>query len=306
VINYALTTPEKEASLKPQGESSSPGGSNAAYLVLQNPISSERVALRQTLLAGVLDNAAANLRHTDDVRLFELGFIYLPKPGQALPDEPRRLAILLTGKRRYEFWSDSAAGEASAIPDLDFFDLKGVLEAISADLHLGGVGFEPSKAPYLHPGKAAAWSAGGKRLGDFGELHPKIGEVFGLAGRTVLVSEIDVDALQAHAPERFNYTPVPRFPSALRDIAVVVDEKIAAATVATEIRAAGSGLLRQVRLFDLYRGESIPPGTKSLAYALSYQAEDHTLTDKEVDKTHKKIEDRLKHVLKASIRGKEA
>jgi phenylalanyl-tRNA synthetase beta chain len=98
---------------------------------------------------------------------------------------------------------------------------------------------------------------------------------------------------------------VPRFPAALRDIALVVEESVPAERVVREIRAAGGDLLRDVRLFDLYRGESIPAGTKSLAYALTYQAEDRTLTDKEVDRAHKKIADRLKHVLKAQIRGEE-
>src|SRR5262249_46636293 len=124
--------------------------------------------------------------------------------------------------------------------------------------------------------------------------------------RAVLVADLDVDALQAAAPSRYGYAPVPRFPAALRDIAIVVDEKIPAEKVAGEIRAAGGDLLRQIRLFDLYRGDSIPPGTKSLAYALHYLADDRTLTDKEVDKAHKKIEDRVKHILKATIRGKDA
>ena len=86
---------------------------------------------------------------------------------------------------------------------------------------------------------------------------------------------------------------------------MIVDENVTAERIAAEIRTAGGDLLRDVRLFDLYRGESIPAGKKSLAYALTYQADDRTLTDKEVDKAHKKIEDRLRHVLKAQIRGKE-
>jgi phenylalanyl-tRNA synthetase beta chain len=106
-------------------------------------------------------------------------------------------------------------------------------------------------------------------------------------------------------PARYQYVPVPRFPAALRDIAVVVAETVPADRIAGEIRAAGGALVRGLRLFDLYRGASIPTGTKSLAYALTYQADDRTLTDKEVDKAHKKIEDRLKHVLKAQIRGKD-
>jgi phenylalanyl-tRNA synthetase beta chain len=125
-----------------------------------------------------------------------------------------------------------------------------------------------------------------------------------LEGRTVLVGEIDLEALQSVLPVRYAYQPAPRFPAALRDVAVVVDEAIPAERVAAEIRTAGGDLLRDARLFDLYRGPNIGAGKKSLAYALSYQA-DRTLTDKEVDKAHEKIEKRLQHVLKAQVRGKE-
>jgi phenylalanyl-tRNA synthetase beta chain len=147
--------------------------------------------------------------------------------------------------------------------------------------------------------------AGDKPLGEFGELHPKVAEAYGLAGRTVVAGELDIESLQAIMPPRFAYTPVPRFPAALRDIAVVIDEKVTAEEVAAEIRAGGGELLRGLRLFDVYRGGSIAAGAKSLAYALFYQADDRTLTDKEVDRAHKKIEDRLKHRLKAQIRGKD-
>src|SRR5262249_55279842 len=140
--------------------------------------------------------------------------------------------------------------------------------------------------------------------GVFGEVHPKVAQSYGLGDRAVLVGEFDVELLQSATPARYTYTAVPRFPAALRDIAVVVQGGIPAERLAAEIRAAGAELLRGIRLFDLYRGPSIPPGTKSLAYALSYQADDRTLTDKEVDKAHKKIEDRVKHVLNAQIRGK--
>jgi phenylalanyl-tRNA synthetase beta chain len=292
VISYALTMPEREAPLGlPLGE----------YVRLLNPISSERVVMRQTVLAGVLEVVAANLRHTDDVRLFEVGPVYLQKPQQKLPDEPRRLALVLTGRRRPEFWGDAAAGSEP----LDFFDLKGVLEALVGDLHLPEVAYAPSATPYLHPGRATELRVREQMVGHFGQLHPCVAEAYGLGGRVVLVGELDVEALQAAVPERYTYTPVPRFPAALRDIAVVVPEDVTAERTVQEIRGAGGELLRQVRLFDLYRGGSIPQGTKSLAYALTYQAEDRTLTDKEVDKAHRKIEDRLKHTLKAQIRGKE-
>jgi phenylalanyl-tRNA synthetase beta chain len=267
--------------------------------------------MRHTLLAGVLEVAAANLRHTDTVRLFEVGAVYLPREGAKLPDEPRRLALVLTGRRTAEFWGDSSGGQA---PLLDFFDLKGVIEALARDLHLPQVSFRPSKAPYLHPGRAAELLLEGQPVGSFGELHPRLPEAYGevadvfkpLASRTLLVGEFDLEALLARVPARFTYMPVPRFPAALRDISLIVDEAVPAERLVSEIRAAGGELLRGVRLFDLYRGENIPAGKRSLAYALTYQADDRTLTDKEVDRAHKKIADRLRHVLKAQVRGEES
>jgi phenylalanyl-tRNA synthetase beta chain len=292
VITYALTEPSREAPL---------GLPAAEYVRLVNPVTSERVVMRHSVLASVLEVAANNLRHTEDVRLFEIGRVYLPCSGAKLPDEPRRLALFLTGGRRPEFWEDASEEEGV----LDFFDLKGVVEALAEDLHVAGVTYRPSQAAYLHPGRAAELVIGGKVVGHFGQMHPKVAEAYGMGSRTVLAGELDLEALLAAVLERYAYTPVPRFPAALRDIAVIVDEAIPAERIEAEIHTAGGELLRGVRLFDLYRGESIPPGTKSLAYALTYQAEDRTLTDKEVDKAHKKIEDRLKHVLKAQIRGQE-
>jgi phenylalanyl-tRNA synthetase beta chain len=292
VITYSLTTPDREAPL---------GLPAAPYVTLQNPISSERVVMRHCLLAGMLEVAEANLRHTDDLRLFEVGPVFLPHAGEKLPDEPRRLAIVMTGKRQPEFWGGPGNGQSQGL--LDFFDLKGVVESLASDLHVGSVTYKPSGATYLHPGKAAEVVVGDKDVGSFGQMHPKSVAAYGLGDRVVLAGEFDLEAILAMVPARYSYTPLPRFPAALRDIAVIVDEGISSERVVAEIHTAGGNLLRGARLFDLYRGESIPSGTKSLAFALAYQAADRTLTDKEVDKAHKKIEDRLKHVLKAQIRG---
>jgi len=301
VVCYALTMPEKEAPVLAARD----------YVALKNPISSERSVMRQSVLASVLEIAESNLRNTDDVRIFEIGFVYIPsKPdgergepsGSRLPQEPRRLAIVIIGSRTQEFWSD--AGTKDKQP-LDFFELKGIVESLTEDLHLSKITYQPAKAAHLHPGKSATLLVNAQPIGDFGVLHPKVAQTFNLGERTILVCEFDVEALQALAPPRFSYAPVPRFPAALRDIALVVDESISAERIESEIRTAGAELLRGVRLFDLYRGNQIPTGTKSLAYALSYQADDRTLADKEIDKAHKKIEDRLKQSLKATIRGKE-
>jgi phenylalanyl-tRNA synthetase beta chain len=295
VITYALTMPEREEPL---------GLVRSEYVRLLNPISSERVVMRQTVLAGVLEITAANLRHTDDVRVSEIGPVFLTHAGQKLPDEPRRLALVLTGKRRQEFWLDSSE-QQPANPPLEFFHLKGIVEALTADLHLPNVTYQTSSAAYLHPGRAAELMVDGTSIGSFGQLHPRVADAYNLGGRIVLAGELDLEKLQAIVPDRYTYTPVPRFPAALRDIAVVVDQGVTAERLLAEIRAAGGSLLTQVRLFDLYQGGSIPEGKKSLAFAFTYQADDRTLTDKEVDRAHKKIEDRLRHVLKALIRGKE-
>jgi phenylalanyl-tRNA synthetase beta chain len=301
VITYALTEPAREKPL---------GVGEAGYLELENPISSERSVMRQSVLSGVIEVAANNLKNTDDVRLFELGIAYVPKSGERFPQEQRRLALVMTGRRQSEYWKDGGAKP----PALDFFDIKGAVEALAADLHLPEVTYQPSKTSYLHPGRSADLVVKGKVVGSFGQMNPRIVRQYseGLKGyeslrdRELLVGEFDLQAILALVPARYTYTPVPIFPAALRDIAVIVDEAMPSERVLAEIRTAGAGLLRGVRLFDLYKGESIPAGKKSLAYALSYQADDRTLTDKEVDKAHKKIEDRLKHVLKAAIRGEEA
>lgn len=283
VITYSLSSEESERKLDPGIPATTVAGESIA---LKNPISPERSMMRRTLLPGLFGVVKQNLETTDRGAFFELGPVYLPKPG-SLPDEPVRLAIVL--------------GSNS-----DFLDLKGIIEALVADLHLPRVTFAPSKsAPYLHPGKAADLVVDGRILGCFGELHPKVANAFDLKDRTLPVAELDLDGMLALVPLRHAYRPFSTFPPAKRDIAVVVDTSVTAETVRSELVAAGGELLAQVELFDVYTGPAIPAGTKSLAYALAYQAPDRTLGEKEIQKAHEKVENRLKHVLKAKIRGKD-
>src|SRR5262249_3109165 len=155
---------------------------------------------------------ALNLKHTKDVRLFEIGSVFLPKPGNQLPDEPRRLALVLCGWRQPEFWGDPAG---TTSPPLDFFDLKGVLESLVDALHLTGVNYQPGSIPALHPARAAALEVNGQVIGHFGELHPKVAEAFlGTEhaklqhdGRFLLAAELDLDVLRSQVPARHLYTP---------------------------------------------------------------------------------------------------
>jgi len=295
-ITYALTAKDREAAL----------GISGSYVEVLNEISADRKVMRKSVLASVLEVAKHNLLHTDTVRLFEIGLVYLPKLGkldERLPNESRRLAIVMTGRRNPVAWDDPLGVKPATI---DFFDLKGIVEALAGDLHLPNIAYRSTKeTPFLHPGRAAELLIDGKPVGCFGEMHPTTVLAFELGERSILAADLDFEAIVAAVPERFAYSPVPRFPAALRDVAVIVDEAVANEQIATEMRAAGGDLLGGARLFDVYRDEPIPAGSKSLAYALTYQADDRTLTDKEVDKVHKKIEDRLRHVLKARIRGKD-
>jgi phenylalanyl-tRNA synthetase beta chain len=277
----------------------------AASLVVEllNPISPERSVMRTELLPGLLEVAARNLLNAESVAFFELGPIFVKKANDPLPDERTSLGIVLCGRRTTAAWDDPPGAKPATF---DFFDLKGVVAALAADLHLPSATFHPfPNATQLHPSRAAVLQLAGKAVGSFGELHPKIAAKFGLGERAVQVAELDLETVLAAVPGRFAYRPFPTVPPAKRDIAMIVPEETPAEKVLAELRAAGGELLADAVLFDVYRGESIPAGTKSLAYALVYQAPDRTLSDKEIEKAHQKIEGRLRHVLKAQIRGKD-
>lgn len=293
-ITYSLTSVDAEGKLQTHlGD----------HVTLLNPISPERSVLRRTLLPELLAVAQKNLEVTDSVAIYELGFVYEPIAGQKLPDEPRRLAVVLSGRRSVGAWDDPQGVRPA---QYDFFDLKGVIEGLAADLHVPAVGFRAAPATaWLHPGRSAELTINGKAAGVFGELHPKVAANLGLGERAVQVAELDLEVLLAAVPERFPYRPFSTFPPAKRDVAVVVPADTPTERVLAEIRAAGGDLLVGAELFDLYTGEGIPPGTKSLAFALTYQAADRTLSDKEITKAHEKIEGRLRHILKAQIRGKD-
>ena len=216
VITYSLTTPEREALL---------GVPLREYVRLLNPVSSERSVMRQSVLASVLEVAERNLRYTNEVRLFEIGSVYLDKPDQKLPDEPRRLAIVLLGNRFNDFW-----GDAGKLPNtaLDFFDLKGIVVSLAEALHLPEVTFRPAVVPYLHPGKSADLVVGEQVVGQFGAMHPRVAEAMGFRDRTILAGEFDLELLAVRTPVRHRAAPVPQFPAALRDVAVVVEETMPA------------------------------------------------------------------------------
>jgi phenylalanyl-tRNA synthetase beta chain len=179
-----------------------------------------------------------------------------------------------------------------------------MIESLFAGLHVSGVTFEPTAHPTYHPGRVAQLAVDGDSVGVMGQLHPLVQEAFGLSpDNPVLATEIDFERLRAHIPASFQVRPVPRFPAVRQDIALVVDENIPADQVQAAILEAGGQLLTDVRLFDVYQGEQIEQGKKSLAYTLTFSAADRTLTDKQVAKVQSKIVKRLEASLGARLRG---
>lgn len=279
-ISHRMTSPEAEALLVPQGMASSLP--QAGYVTLANPIAPEKSVMRHTLLVGLLNNAINNLRYTNRLALFEIGSVYL-KGGQRLPDEPLRLGIVLVGTRRPSSWIPDESNST-----VDFYDIKGMIESLVGGLHVPNVTYTRSMHTSFHPGRSAALMVNGKHIGDFGELHPLVVQAFGV-NTSVYAAELDLQALIATIPPRYVVKSLPVTPAVLEDVAFVVAEEMPAANVEASIRKAGGALLKNVTLFDVYRGNPIPQGHKSLAYALTYQTDEKTLTDDEVKKLRKKI-----------------
>ncbi len=292
VITHRMTSPEAEYRLLPKGVESV---LEKDYIRLANPITPEKRVLRRSLLGSVLNVIENNIRYAESLHLFEVGSIFLPG-NELLPLEPRRLAIALTGLREPSNWK-SPVGEP-----VDFYDLKGMVEGLMDGLQINA-SFAPAEDPSYHPGKCAAVFAGEKPLGVFGELHPQVQENYGLAS-PVLAGELDLEALiQMSEAQRFPVEPVSEFPPILEDIAVVVDETVPASKVTALIEQTGGKLVVNVRLFDVFRGKQLGEGKKSLAYALTYQTDDRTLTDKDASAIRQKIIRRLEHDLDAKLRS---
>lgn len=298
VINYRLTTPAREGLLLPPGAEGH--DAEQPYVRLANPMSQDRTVMRRSLLPGLLDNAAANSRWRDRIALFEVGKVYLPVEGEKLPAEPRRLGILLMGRRELPAWQDPLNAE---VEHMDYFDLKGVVEALTGALHLRDVRFEAVDDATYFPGRVAKLVVAGREVGKLGELHPLVREAFDLPEQPVLVADIDLDALLADVPDLYAVETVANYPAIYQDIAVVVREDVPGADVERVIRQAGGSLLRDVRLFDVYRGEQIGANQKSLAYALAFQAEDRTLRDKDADAARAQIVRALEKEFDAQLRA---
>jgi phenylalanyl-tRNA synthetase beta chain len=228
--------------------------------------------LRTSLLPSLVDAVALNRdRGRVDVRIYEIATAFLARVGEknTQPDEPLRLAAVAT--------AGTSSGEGTAA----FYRLKSVLDGGIASLSAPACTYQRAAAQLFHPGRCAAVVLDGRQLGYIGELHPTVTNAAGIEGRAVAF-EIDVEPLLAAAAIR-RAQPLPRFPAVERDLAVVVDETVAAGALLAAIKEAGGDLLENARAFDEYRGAQVPEGNKSIAFTLTFRSPERTLTDAEVD-----------------------
>jgi len=296
VITYSLTNLESVGKL--DLDEAELRGEN--YIRLANPLTSEREYMRRTLVNHLLETLRDNLRFTDRVAIFEVSQVYLPKEGELLPDEPRRLGIVMSGPQLAQSWL-AASAEA-----MDFYDLKGMIETMLTRLGIAGYTFGPTEHPTLHPGRTAELrlpAMSDKPLAILGEVHPLAREAFDLPDQPVCLAEFDLEALLAQAQAVRSMQPISRFPPVVEDLAIVVSEEMPAQRVQEVIAQAGGELLTQVTLFDVWRGGQVPAGKKSLAYALTYQGQDHTLGPDEVNRVRERILQQLAEELGAELRA---
>jgi phenylalanyl-tRNA synthetase beta chain len=252
---------------------------------IQNPLGEDTSIMRTIALPSMMDILARNYNyHNKSVKLYELAKIYLPVEGEKLPQEPKMLML-------------GTYGEGA-----NFFTLKGELENIMAGLRMPKAKYEAVKDnPSYHPGRCAAVWSGDTYVGVFGQIHPLVARNYDVDAE-FYCAELSFDALFAVRGEDPVYQPLPKFPAVTRDIAVLVDNEITVGALEECILGAAKGLLKEVKLFDIYKGANLPEGKKSVAFNLVLRADDRSLTAQEADDEVKAVLEALEKAFGAALR----
>ena len=254
-------------------------------LKIQNPLGEDTSVMRTTALPSMLDILARNsANHNKAAKLYELAKVYLPVEGQVLPQEPKYLMLGTYG-----------AGE-------DFFSLKGELDAVLEALRLPAAQYTADTTnPSYHPGRCARITIGGEDVGCMGQIHPLVAGNYGMDCE-VYCAEIRFDKLLALQLPEATYVPLPKYPAVTRDLAILCREEVTVGEAEAVITQAAGKLLRNIRLFDVYRGTGVPEGKKSLAFSLELRADDRTLTDTDSETVTKNVLEALENQLGAVLR----
>ncbi|MBO4400772.1 MAG: phenylalanine--tRNA ligase subunit beta [Selenomonadaceae bacterium] len=251
---------------------------------IMNPLTDENPLIRTNLVGSILETAARNFsRKNEDIRLFEIAPVFFPKalPVTELPREVQKLVGLIMGRREPKGWSQNSA-------EVDFYDAKGIVEELLAQLEIGNYSVEAGSHYALHPGKTSVFKKGREILITVGEVHPAVAEAFGIA-KKVYLFEADVATLMKCAAKKFSFENLPKYPAISRDLAILVDMDVAAGDVEKVIAKSAGNIFKGVTLFDVYTGERIAADKKSLAFNIKFQSGERTLTDEEADAAFKNI-----------------
>jgi phenylalanyl-tRNA synthetase beta chain len=291
VITYSFVSPEvfNKVNLHPES-------TLRRVMSLQNPLSEEQSVMRTTMLPSLLEVLHRNAnRKISNLSIFELGKVYLPGGGEGLSEERPVLAVAAMG-RTNRGWNRPAL-------EKDFYYMKGILETLLRQLGVAGILLEPVKDnPSYHPGRSAGIVADGVMLGMIGEVHPLVVDNYELPNR-VMVMEIDFNTLAAVSGKSGKYRQLPRFPGIERDLAVVVSTEVPVGEIMSLIKKTGGHLLQEVNLFDVYRGEQVRQDCQSIAFSLTFRADDRTLTDEEAAGPLQAIQESLARKFEAQLRN---
>jgi phenylalanyl-tRNA synthetase beta chain len=291
VINLSLGAPSAMADFP-----ESYRGRTPEPIPLKNPLTEDASVLRTTLLPGLLrclrDNINAGAR---DLKIFEIGRVYWPAEGEVLPEEPNFVCAAATGQSKPMHWKGGT-------DDVDFFEMKGVIETFLESLGATEPGVVRASWRGFHPGACADIVVAGKSIGRLGEIHPSLLEKYEI-DQNVYVFEMSLTDLESFPATERLYRKISRFPCADRDLAIVVDEHTEADALKTVITKAGGPLLKNARLFDIYRGAQVGEGRKSLAFSLRFQSDERTLTDEEVQAACDNILKALEEEFEAQLRA---
>lgn len=286
-VTYSLTSEEKAAQFALEKRD---------FIRLAMPMSEDRSILRLSIMPQLLEVVKYNsARQNDSLAVYETGAVFLANGNEVLPEEQEHLAGAITGLWHSHSWQ----GEKKAV---DFYVLKGILEGLLAKLGLSeSVSYVQAQVDNMHPGRTAEIHLNGARIGFVGQVHPTIQKELDL--KDTYVFELSLKAVLEEATAPLRYEAIPRFPSITRDIALVVDKETVSSVLKDIIQSAGGKLLKEVSVFDLYEGERMEEGKKSIAYSLKYMDPERTLTDEEVTKVHTQVLEALKTQAGAVLRG---
>ncbi|HEX8774591.1 MAG TPA: phenylalanine--tRNA ligase subunit beta [Pyrinomonadaceae bacterium] len=267
------------------------------FVTLSNPIIEGAMRMRPSLLPGLLDAVKNNFNHgTRDVRLFETGRVFASSAeGAGLPDEREAFALVMTGGATEE-------QKAGASRELDFYDLKGALEAAAEAMHAPGMEFTATSARHLRAGQAAQVSIEGHTIGTIGRLNESVAAAYKFR-QPVYVAEVDYAALLRVGERSIVYTPLARFPSVVRDISLLVARDVTFEQLRQTVRRQQIRECREAKLVDVYEGESLPEGKRSVTLRLEYRSDERTLRDEEVDELHARVVGALEKSFDAKMRA---